>query len=569
MNRNHGNLIRSAENFCSAHMETSPGADLPSLTRCQRGPYFHELYYDPAAGPILGAIRDLIKELSVEDIGVAAAKIRVSTCLWDKPRRELRPSPLFYSCIFQSCYVYGHCIRPPARKLSVMFEKGFGDRSHTKSLLAFYDGAWRPLRTWLVHLPDRESLLGTAQQRLLSQRIWWENNGKKFPLMSLPPELRRVLYRHIIGIPVRPVRVFANMPRIARKMNHNDDYVDFVCLYDGGQNTFPITGCGPRSTPRLLTYDTCGILCLDGSTGQKIREEALFSIWEGTLKYFCDVDEVISVATSLPPHHPKNPYWKWHNAPKQLNWLSRIELHLSVAQFFRLFGVTFVPGSKQFVHHTDPQHQKHLLSSIDTCKELRLRFRNPEEFKEESPWIQWLRSSGSRVVTSTTKTIGCSRIAVDWILTAAFPFIKHIPTVRLIGCIKTSIKNKWDHILATEYLHRNEDGWVSDYDWHQEMSAIVNHSATPKHPCLCPFSCVSPPYELNQFDHDDVYTPDMGKRAELFLILNGRWPTLFGPDADDLSRCTEERMKPFFQEIKFDCFDKWVDENGDTPSQVD
>jgi hypothetical protein len=107
-----------------------------------------------------------------------------------------------------------------------------------------------------------------------------------------------------------------------------------------------------------------------------------------------------------------------------------------------------------------------------------------------------------------------------------------------VGCIKTSLKKKWDYIFATEFKFRNDRQRDFGYDWEYEMKKIAEQPAYATLPCHCPFSCVNPPIETDEFDHDDEYTPDMKRSAEFYRDVFERLPTLFGPYADDLSKYT-------------------------------
>jgi hypothetical protein len=66
----------------------------------------------------------------------------------------------------------------------------------------------------------------------------------------------------------------------------------------------------------------------------------------------------------------------------------------------------------------------------------------------------------------------CSKVVVDWILNLAFPFVKQIPRVRLTGYVKTSVKAKWDAILAKAYMLRKEDP-PPRHDWERYMRQFL------------------------------------------------------------------------------------------------
>jgi hypothetical protein len=65
-------------------------------------------------------------------------------------------------------------------------------------------GEWKPFVPWILSAPFRTMLLEQGERALRTQQIWWEKNGKHFPLLQLPPELRINVYEQVIGKDLYP-----------------------------------------------------------------------------------------------------------------------------------------------------------------------------------------------------------------------------------------------------------------------------------------------------------------------------------------------------------------------------
>jgi hypothetical protein len=146
--------------------------------------------------PVIRTIIDLIRQLSKEDIGVAAAGIRVwaltnAPPLWPITPASNRPVK-FYA--FKA--YYGEF--PISVPISLI--QGC-DNLNVDSILVRVKGRWELLRKWLLDLPDRKFLLDHGGPGVLirTQQSWWAMNGKIFPLMELPIEVRMLVFQHIMG----------------------------------------------------------------------------------------------------------------------------------------------------------------------------------------------------------------------------------------------------------------------------------------------------------------------------------------------------------------------------------
>jgi hypothetical protein len=199
------------------------------------------------------------------------------------------------------------------------------------------------------------------------------------------------------------------------------------------------------------------IMCLDKQT----RDEVLQAGWAGTWKHFTgllDLSDVLGTS----------------NPPSDYDWLNRIHLNFSIAEYLRLFGVIIDP----FVHIQPSRNQGPLLQGISIIKHLELFFQDPY-LSGTNPWgvfyyvnlfKSWFKEDEKYFRMEQTP---CQKTVVDWILTFAFPYIKGIPNIHLVGSIKTSTKKKWYHILEREYLELKYDYRTHDYDHALELANIL------------------------------------------------------------------------------------------------
>jgi hypothetical protein len=483
--------------------------------------------------PVMEAIIALMRLLTIEDMGFAAARIRVwpltnSPQIWPPTTRGLDVK--FYG--FKASY--------EEFPIAVPITVSNGEGRLLTRLLVRDEGVWKPLSDWLKQLPVHERLFRDCKRRLLAQRTWWSKNGKVFRLMDLPTEIRMILFAHILGSKPHPL-VIPDEDKVClsdcwgccgkdsiRQLRLPTGFLERRCPEDF--NPFG------RSTPN---YE---ILNLGGQIGQLIREEALKAAWEETYKHFLNEHDFVGVMTATPP--------------SGYNWLTRIELNLHLDGYLPFFNIGVDPAI-----HILPIRAKpcggHYLKQISTLRELRLRFPSPLDIEWFNPWhTAWMdRTQGERPGESKwAKDLlltwaPCSKTAADWVLTFALPYIKHIPEVYLAGMIKTSVKAKWGYILAKEYQYRNVEGGYPGYDWDEAMSRILGQPATLVPPCHCPYPCNQVPLTRYQpedfgaphhFDLDDVFDQDVHERLKRYVAVYQKYPILFGRYAQDLSEYTEE-----------------------------
>jgi hypothetical protein len=281
--------------------------------------------------------------------------------------------------------------------------------------------------------------------------------------MELPAELRAVLYRHILGSYIHPRQEYDPTLR------HNQTRVRValgtsgLASYYGGNILDRYRDNGGSFDPHAKIYGAQPPNVKLFRLNHQVREEALKAGWEGTIKYFTAPGYLEEVLNN--PHPP--PY----------QWLTDLELQFSVLEYFEMFGVSIAPTM-----HIDPSDSKgHLLQGITGLKTVRLRFPNPYKAEvRDNPlgafhWYNeskdWFRKDDNY---ANMEVYPCHRTMVEYILNLAFPFVKHVPNVRMSGCIKTSQKTKWEHIFATEYHQRKETYRTHGYNSVAALADILS-----------------------------------------------------------------------------------------------
>ncbi|KAF2657870.1 hypothetical protein K491DRAFT_594063 [Lophiostoma macrostomum CBS 122681] len=409
--------------------------------------------------PLIRFIIRTIRRLTIENMYIAASKIRVSNAtnsppLWPVNLANVQCNIKFYTFTMRLDEF------PITVPISIM------DRTiplKSENVVVRSYGTWKPLEAWLLGVTEYMDCGSTRS--LSSQRIWWERNGKTFRLMDLPAEVRANVFEHILGSPIylrtalnssTGQNVVTFRPGKGAADYHSTIHWENSYAYEEAEK-FPRIATS-YSKGRNVRLANMNIFLVN----KQIRDEALKSGWEGTWKHF-SLRYILKDVLQCP------------NPPTEFNWLSRIELHLSASGFIGLFGVEVYPE----IHIDASCSYGHLLQRILNLKQLRLRFRSPYDGPQANPWRDYVQHRRyADVIQSDPRCkdmvkFPCQRILVDYILTFAFPFIKHVPNIYLAGCIKSKQKADWDRIFATEYYERSKDYRTHGYDQDAALEQIL------------------------------------------------------------------------------------------------
>lgn len=406
--------------------------------------------------PVLYAIRSAVRQLEKDNICMAGAGIRVQNLLSSPPIWPLVPGNV--NCAVK-LYAFKKQWEEFPRAISVTIgDRWSGNPSYLAAdrLLVRKGRKWKPLKAWLVEWAEEYEYGHIAYNANDAMCKWWGKNGKTFRFVDLPPELRLHVLKYVLGGQIRP-----------HTQSHYQTGQKIVVLGSMNQNNphgsvfkssecFTLDRMARRHAVARVPFPNYAIF----RVSKQVRDEASQAGWKGTTKYFHGLHYFSEVV-------------RCPNPPDIEGWLSKVYLDLSITEYFRLFGVQATPR----ILRQPGLCQGELFRSIPKL-DLTLSFRSPYIDDGENPWSKFIGNNWGQHSFQgqfgNMRKFPCYRIVVDWILTFAFPFVKNITNVRLSGCIKTAIKQKWNHILETEYRERKEDNRTHGFDWEEAMEAILN-----------------------------------------------------------------------------------------------
>ena len=269
---------------------------------------------------------------------------------------------------------------------------------------------FRPLISYLKALPIKFSPNRTYAMsshsvsviRTNHQQDLWAANGKSFPFLNLPQELREMVYRHCVGSVIEP---YPSSPRRKRKGLPVEKVVELSHL----------------------------------QINKEISKEILRMIYSFTSFYIVD-STLLSRMLS------------WHWFPKER--LKRLTLALSHRHFFRFFGLTIEDISELDSDDTDDDSQNDFddVASQDWEYDDDDDGIEPEFYPSRArPLFQQLKLQSLELRMphpSSTCDVsllddGCQKKAVDLILEAAWPYVKGQP-ITVTGYVKKSQKRAYE-----------------------------------------------------------------------------------------------------------------------------
>ncbi|KAF2276771.1 uncharacterized protein EI97DRAFT_442141 [Westerdykella ornata] len=408
---------------------------------------------------VLGQIVATIQHLCIDNMVFAAANIRVwnltnSPSIWPPTARV----PVkFY--VFKPCHEEFPIAVPV--KIADLSAPITGD-----NLMVRVDGEWKPLTPWLLSLPDPDQILkDRPDSSIWAQRQWWKRNGKTFPLMKLPVEVRMNIYKHVLG-----GKIYLS----TADSRHGGDQIVTLWSHDSwdGMPTPPHAGYyGPlpaRSSNWWMDLDAFAPSRPSYSilwVSKEVHDEATGVVWSGTWKCFLSPSLFHDVLQA--------------RLPNRYTWLTRIELDFGFCQYFDFFGVTIFPSLSK----TESEYEGLLLSMrYENLRDVRLRFRCADL---DNPWYEFKVTHHSEDWFVDDENYShmeydlCQSTLVDCLMHFALPVLSKFPRVRLVGWIDPRVKEKWEYILSREY----DPFRASIYDWQKEGRELVGLPAYRLPPC--------------------------------------------------------------------------------------
>lgn len=298
-------------------------------------------------------------------------------------------------------------------------------------------GCWIPLETWILEIPIFPCELQTRQAQMSAQWNWWQKNGKHFPLMKLPGELRDLIYLHVLG-EVTPRLRDPILPRRISTGSTDRPEPDLHIVAD---------------IERVCRFPNAFLL----SVSKDVRREATSAGWLRSVKLF--LGDIPFVKTM-----------KFHKSIIPSNrWLSQIHFTLPPHKYLEEFGVKWRMYHRNLgnlgnlaLESRDLKMAEHL-RSIKTLRWLELEFMESSISLDRnlSPWcdVKLIAQSWSlqqryqdyperleevKTVVFPGLDSASSRSLVDWTMAAAYPYIRHVSKIRISGYADKDMETKWE-----------------------------------------------------------------------------------------------------------------------------
>jgi hypothetical protein len=421
--------------------------------------------------PVLVGIKTTVQTLEQENMDVATVAIKVqnltlSPPIWPLQKKNKDINVKMYA------FRLGWDEFPYAAPVSIADRDKKGILSPDR-ILVRDEGKWLPVKEWLTDLAVYGHPWLTD---LEAHQMWWkkrEQNGKSFQFNGLPGELQLQILQHALGTNISPsvenMRTSSEgdfAPHVVLgSIQNRRQWLNQSSLGDGSGFDRVEYQKRVENTP----FPNLAVLLVN----KQMRRDALKAGWVGTVKYFSSHTNDFRGdwgGSWGRDSHFKN-VLECSKAPTPMNWLSRIHLDLTIKEYFAILGVTVTPA----IHLNQEHCTMKLLQGITTLTHLSLQFPDPHRTStSDNPWYDFLVESTG--YTGASKSGACWKVLIDWILTFAFPLVKHVPNIQLHGCIKTATKYKWTRIFDAEYDERElplDRNRTHSFDYDEVLKTIL------------------------------------------------------------------------------------------------
>lgn len=354
--------------------------------------------------------------------------------------------------------------------------------------------SWMSLRAWMKkHLECHDECdwtqRGGAQLQLEKQVTWWNNNGKHFRLLDLPPELRKLIYVEILGGGIILPQVQGNRVTLGRG-------------FTVGTKDRP----GSKLDPDI-EHPNIQIL----RTSRQIYEEATDAVWEGAIQRF----NWTSDFSEFNIHHIQH-----FGHPKVL---TRVQFELPASLYFELIGIsTQSDWPFQSSRLGDEAVAIEALKNLQTVRSVDFRFISPYHENAIDPWIE-------DSVQLTSVGHSCQKTWIHWFFTLGFEQLRDWTykgydkenkitimktKITMSGCIKTSTREEWEAIFANEGT-LDRSGRRMSYAGNMEIAKTyileTNKDSLPIQ-CCCSIPCYSP--DTISHGYQQFASSDLRNRVE-------------------------------------------------------
>ncbi|KAI9660422.1 MAG: hypothetical protein M1821_009772 [Bathelium mastoideum] len=265
------------------------------------------------------------------------------------------------------------------------WKSGKAGRGH---VIVNLDGLWQPLPYFLDTLRASLAVVNDSQDRKRLYEVFWKESRKPFRLLDLPGELRNVIYAFALGTSVEP----GAYPPI-------------------GENAlFIFSPYGQLVEPNRVLLLTCKQVCREVLYVLSQHTKFTFSRITWTRAFFTKKK---CLRQQLQKRLEDQGLYSIRSKIKN------VRLFFPFDQFLQFFGAQ-LSEEKQW----RPSPAATYLRQLQLDK-LELHIDHPAHMRH----CDWLNG-------------GCHETVVEWILAAAFPYIKNHP-VKLTGYVKDSVKTSF------------------------------------------------------------------------------------------------------------------------------
>ncbi|KAF2491989.1 hypothetical protein BU16DRAFT_529376 [Lophium mytilinum] len=315
-----------------------------------------------------------------------------------------------------------------------------------------FDGRWVPFWLWLEDV-DFDPPTGKIGFDL--QRGWWKSTEKTFKLLELPAELRNAVYKHSLGSEIFPSHESSTDPETGTETIQ-------VVL---GRGWTEKLADGNTRDPREAGVDAPNLALTQ--VNKQIRGEALHYAWELMPKVFTSSSKLHEIGREMDQDLP-------------FQSTGHIVLDFLTVDYINFFEVPLPGLHPHQILSTQPLGSCLDKDLLPNLKHLEIRFQSTKLGPATDPWG---RTEDGYIRFESSFHTACHKVLIDWIMVFAVGYIKHIPRVELKGYVKTSLKQKWEAILADE-----RKGIVHDLTTEKAVvQALTINNVPPA--CYCTKPC--------------------------------------------------------------------------------
>lgn len=261
----------------------------------------------------------------------------------------------------------------------------------------------RDTYTW-----DNTWELRDPEEQYEEQRRWWDRNGKTFPLLTLPREMRDAIYLQILGHVIIPKHYKGN-----------------VVLGLGLKQQTPREGTRRDPDvhrPNMRIMQVC----------TQVKREATEVVTRDATKRF----RLLSSAVPVLCH-----FLQFVDISTRAGFLRVMQLEMSAKKFFAFIGITPLPLAP--LHRDLGPRGVDYLKHIPSLQKLDFRFIGPKHKDAACPWNFFAQANSIH---------SCQKLWIHWFFILAWDALHELLATKqvkisLSGCVKTSSRNYWQDIF--------------------------------------------------------------------------------------------------------------------------